>query len=197
MIKTICVFCGSSLGNRKIYADAAASLGEYLLEHNISLVYGGANVGLMRILADTVLSGGGEVTGVMPRGLADREVAHGTLTRMHIVDGMQARKALMADLSDGFIALPGAYGTLDELFEILSWNQLSIISKPAGILNTGGFYDNLTAMLGHSEKEGFLRPEHRKMLIVEKDIETLFRMMEKYEPVPAPEWIENLKKGKI
>jgi uncharacterized protein (TIGR00730 family) len=197
MIKTICVFCGSSSGSRKIYADAAVSLGEYLLKHRISLVYGGANVGLMRILADTVLAGGGEVTGVMPRGLADREVAHQTLTHMHIVEGMQARKALMADLSDGFIALPGAYGTLDELFEILSWNQLSILSKPVGILNTGGFYDYLTAMLGHSEEEGFLRPEHRKMLIVEQDIETLFRKLEYYKPVPAPEWIENLKKGKI
>ena len=133
----------------------------------------------------------------MPKELVDREVAHSSLTEMHITDGMQARKALMADLSDGFIALPGAYGTLDELFEILSWNQLSIISKPVGILNTGGFYNDLNAMLAHSEKEGFLRPEHRRMLIVDQNIENLFSLMEQYEPVHAPKWIENLKKGKI
>jgi uncharacterized protein (TIGR00730 family) len=197
MIKTICVFCGSSAGTRKLYTDAAITLGNFLLKKGISLIYGGANVGLMRILADTVLEGGGKVTGVMPKGLVDREVAHNGLTELHVVNGMQERKALMAAISDGFISLPGAYGTLDELFEILSWNQLSIISKPVGILNTGGFYNDLISMLDHSVSEGFLRPEHRKLLIVEEEAEILFQKMENFIPVDAPQWIENLKRGNI
>jgi len=135
MIKTICVFCGSSEGADPVYGNRTRRLGEFFLEKGISLVYGGANVGLMRILADTLLAGGGRVVGVMPKTLVDREVAHTGLTEIHIVSGMQERKSLMADLSDSFIALPGAYGTMDELFEVLTWNQLGIMVKPIGLLN--------------------------------------------------------------
>jgi len=133
MIKTLCVFCGSSTGSHPIYSDMARCLAEYLLEKKIKMVYGGANVGLMGILADTMLADGGTVIGVMPESLVEHEVAHHDLTEMHIVSGMQERKALMADLSDAFLALPGAYGTLDELFEVLTWNQLGIINKPVGL----------------------------------------------------------------
>ncbi len=197
MIQNLCVFCGSSTGNPPIYAEIARSLGEYLLEKEITLVYGGANVGLMGILADTMLAGGGRVIGVMPKSLVEREVAHASLTGMHIVDGMQERKALMSDLSDAFIALPGAYGTLDELFEVLTWNQLGIINKPVGVLNTAGFYDFLTSMLDHAVTQKFLRPEHRYMLHVDSDHIRLIEKLDTYRPVIAEKWIERLKEGKI
>ena len=197
MINTLCVFCGSSTGSQPIYAGIARSLAEYLLEKKITLVYGGANVGLMGILADTMLAGGGRVIGVMPKSLVEREVAHTNLTEMHIVDGMQERKALMSDLSDGFIALPGAYGTLDELFEVLTWNQLAIINKPVGVLNTAGFYDFLITMLDHAVAEKFLRPEHRNMLHIDSDHIKLIEKLEAYQPVVAEKWIERLKEGKI
>ena len=189
MIKTICVFCGSSAGKNKLYGLKAVSLGRFFLRHGYRLVYGGANVGLMSILADTILSGGGEVIGVMPKSLVEKEVAHDHLTQMHIVGDMQERKALMADLSDAFIALPGAYGTFDELFEMLTWNQLGIITKPVGLLNINGFFDPLIRMLDHSVDEQFLRPEHRNILQVEEDEEKLMEIAQK--------WIERLKEGKI
>ncbi|MEI6683751.1 MAG: TIGR00730 family Rossman fold protein [Bacteroidota bacterium] len=197
MIKTLCVFCGSSMGREPFYADTARSLAEMLLVREISLVYGGANVGLMAILADTMLAKGGKVTGVMPTSLAEREVAHQHLTEMHIVSGMQERKALMADLSDAFIALPGAYGTLDELFEVLTWNQLGIINKPIGLLNIHGYFDALIGMLDHAVAEKFLRPEHRAMLQIDDDMETLLQKLSSYQPVTAEKWIERLKQGKI
>ena len=150
MIKTICVFCGSSMGLGELYKERAASLADYFLKEKINLVYGGANVGLMSILADTMLAGGGKVIGIMPESLVAREVAHQDLTEMHIVDGMQERKALMEKLSDASIALPGAYGTLDELFEMLTWNQLGITQKPTGLLNIGHFFDPLITMLDHA-----------------------------------------------
>ena len=197
MIKTLCVFCGSSMGRQSLYADHAVKLAKYLLAEKITLVYGGANVGLMGVLADTMLAGGGKVIGVMPKSLVEREVAHTSLTEMHIVDGMQERKALMADLSDAFIALPGAYGTLDELFEVLTWNQLGIINKPIGLLNPDGFFDPLLQMLDHSVAEKFLRPEHRNMLLTGTDFEILIQELEKYQPVVAEKWIERLKAGGI
>jgi uncharacterized protein (TIGR00730 family) len=160
-------------------------------------VYGGANVGLMRILADTMLEGGGRVVGVMPKSLVEKEVAHTSLTEMHIVEGMQERKALMASLSDAFITLPGAYGTLDELFEVLTWNQLGIIRKPVGILNTGGYFDALLEMLDHAVAEKFLRPEHRHLVVVDHDVNTLFEKLQKFEPVTAEKWIERLREGGI
>jgi len=197
MIKTVCVFCGSSMGSNPVYADKARNLAEYFLSKQITLVYGGANVGLMRVLADTMLTGGGKVIGVMPRSLVEREVAHVTLTEMHIVDGMQERKALMAELSDAFIALPGAYGTLDELFEMLTWNQLGMIRKPVGLLNADGYFDQLVRMLDHAVEEKFLRPEHREILIVEEDEAVLLEKLDQFRPVTADKWIERLKEGKI
>jgi uncharacterized protein (TIGR00730 family) len=197
MIKNLCVFCGSSIGRKLLYSDHAVKLAEYLLTENITLVYGGANVGLMGVLADTMLAGGGMVIGVMPRSLVEREVAHADLTEMHIVDGMQERKALMAELSDAFIALPGAYGTLDELFEVLTWNQLGIIHEPIGLLNLDGFFNPLIRMLDHAVEEKFLRPEHRNMLMVSDDFKELISNLEKYQPVIAEKWIERLKQGKI
>lgn len=197
MIKNLCVFCGSSLGSNPAYAEEAVQLAQILLNKNITLVYGGANVGLMRVLADTVLKSGGKVVGVMPRSLVEKEVAHQHLTEMHIVDGMQERKALMADLSDAFIALPGAFGTLDEIFEVLTWNQLGIIHKPLGLFNTGGYFDPLLAMLDRAVEQHFLRPEHRKMVLEFNSVEEIIGQLEAYRPVEAPKWIERLKEGKI
>jgi uncharacterized protein (TIGR00730 family) len=197
MIKKLCVFCGSGTGRQLIYSEHASRLAEYLLAQNITLVYGGANIGLMGVLADTMLAGGGKVIGVMPKSLVEREVAHASLTEMHIVEGMQERKALMADLSDAFIALPGAYGTLDELFEVLTWNQLGIIRKPIGLLNVDGFFNPLLQMLDHAVAERFLRPEHRNMLLTGTDFIRLIRDLGEYQPVTAEKWIEGLKAGKI
>jgi uncharacterized protein (TIGR00730 family) len=197
MVGTICVFCGSSQGSDPVYAEQAIHLAEFFLKRGISLVYGGANVGLMRILADKMLEGGGKVTGVMPRSLVEREVAHEHLTEMHIVSGMQERKAMMADLSDAFIALPGAYGTLDELFEVLTWNQLGIVVKPIGLLNIKGFFNPLIAMVDHAVEEKFLRAEHRRILLVDEDHEKLIKKLESWKPVTAEKWIDRLKAGKI
>lgn len=197
MIKTLCVFCGSSLGSRPIFAAKALQLAEILCKKNIKLVYGGANVGLMQVLADTMLASGGKVVGVMPKSLVEREVAHNRLTEMHIVGDMQERKALMADLSDAFIALPGAYGTLDELFEILTWNQLGIIKKPIGLLNIADFFTPLIVMLDHTVQERFLRIEHRNILQVAVDIPELLEKLESFQPVTAEKWIERLKQGEI
>lgn len=197
MIKTICVFCGSSTGSNPVYAEAAMKLARFLISEKIRLVYGGANVGLMRILADTMLASGGNVIGIMPKSLVEKEVAHSGLSEMHIVSGMQERKALMADLSDAFIALPGAFGTLDELFEVLTWNQLGILHKPVGLLNIHGFFNSLTALLDHAVDEKFLRPEHRGLLIMEEDEKILLERLNQYKPVTAEKWIEQLKIGKI
>lgn len=197
MIQTICVFCGSSTGADPEYSQAAERLAGLFLRKGITLVYGGANVGLMRILADTMLESGGKAIGVMPQSLVEREVAHTGLTKMHIVGDMQERKALMSELSDAFISLPGAYGTLDELFEVLTWNQLGIINKPVGLLNVHGFFTPLLSMLDHAVGEKFLRPEHRKILICEEKEDLLLDRLNEYKPVTAEKWIEQLKLGKI
>lgn len=197
MIKTICVFCGSSTGEDTVYAERAERLARFFLVNNIHLVYGGANVGLMRVIADTMLKGNGNVIGVMPKNLVHREVAHLDLTEMHVVDDMQQRKALMAELSDGFMTLPGAYGTLDELFEMLTWNQLHIFEKPVGLLNIKGFFNPLLKMLDKAMEDKFLRPEHRGILLAEEDEAILLKRMNEYKPVPAEKWIERLKEGKI
>ncbi len=197
MIKTICVFCGSSKGKGEMYSNDALKLAEWLLKEEITLVYGGANVGLMGILADRMLESGGRVIGIMPEALVKREVAHENLTEMHIVGGMQERKALMADLSDAFIAMPGAYGTFDEIFEVLTWNQLGIVDKPVGLLNTGGYFDPLLSMLDHAVEENFLRKEHRDILICETEMKVLLEKLNAFRPVVAQKWIERLKEGKI
>jgi len=151
----------------------------------------------MAILADTMLIKGGKVTGVMPESLVKKEVAHAGLTRMLIVKSMQERKQVMARLSDAFITLPGAFGTLDELFEVLTWNQLGIISKPIGILNAGGYFTALFAMLDHAVSEKFLRPEHRDLLVIDDDVSILFEKLQQFRPVTAEKWIERLKQGEI
>jgi len=170
----ICVFCGSSPGGRSAYAESAARLGRALAERRIGLVYG-AWVGTMGTLADAALEAGGEVVGVMPRSLVDREVAHAGLTELHVVEGMHERKALMTALSDGFLTLPGGPGTLDELFECLTWAQLGIHASPIALWNVAGYWDGLLAMLDHAVAEGFLQSRHRALLVASDDLDALLR----------------------
>ena len=177
-MKSIAVYCGASFGADPKYADAARALAQVLVAHNIGLVYGGGNVGLMGVIADAVLRLGGEATGVIPRALVEREVGHTGLTRMFVVKDMHERKAMMADLADGFIAMPGGLGTLEELFEMLTWAQLGIHAKPVGVLNVGGFYDGLVGFLGHLQGEGFVRPEHTGLMLVESAPEALVRRLQ-------------------
>lgn len=165
-MKRVCVFCGSSPGVRPGYADLARRTGQLMAARGIGLVYGGAAVGLMGILADTVLAGGGEVIGVIPDRLSNKEIAHTGLTELHVVRTMHQRKAMMADLSDGFLALPGGLGTLDELFEIATWRYLGIHVKPIALLNAGGYYDPLLTFLEHAADEGFIRESHRNLIRV-------------------------------
>ena len=177
-MKTICVYCGSSDGITADYANSARALAGTLIEHNIELVYGGGNIGLMGTLANEVLRLGGEVTGVIPQCLVDREVGHMALTRLHIVKDMHERKAMMAALSDAFIALPGGIGTLEELFEMLTWQQLGIHQKPVGVLNTSGFYDGLLQFLDFQVAQGFLRPAHRALLFQAEQPSELIRQLQ-------------------
>jgi uncharacterized protein (TIGR00730 family) len=187
----LCVFCGSSAGNRPVYRDGARRFGEVLAAAGLGLVYGGGHVGLMGVLADAVLQGGGEVVGVIPQALVDRELAQRNLTRLEVVDTMHQRKARMADLADGFAALPGGYGTGDELFEILTWAQLGLHAKPVGLLNSAGFFDPLLVWLDRCVGEGFLRPEHRNMLVTGADPEELVPKLLHAPPAPqAPKWID-------
>ena len=172
-INAICVFAGSSDGNNPAFRHAASELGTALARRQLKLIYGGASVGLMGCVADAALEGGGTVIGVLPEVIARQELAHPALTELHVVDSMHERKALMADLADGFIALPGGLGTLEETFEVLTWNQLMIHSKPVGLLNTDGFYDGLLTFLDHVVAQGFVRSEHRAMLHAANDADTL------------------------
>jgi len=173
IIHRLCVFCGSKAGNNEIYAAQARRLGELMARRGIGLVYGGGHIGLMGILADAVLAAGGEAIGVIPQNMIDKELAHGKLTKLHVVSTMHQRKALMADLADGFAALPGGFGTADELFEILTWAQLHYHAKPVGLLNIDGFFNSLLAWLDHAVQDGFLKPKHRRLLIEAKEPEDL------------------------
>lgn len=184
----ICVFCGSSAGRSDLYVRTARELARSLVRHNLGLVYGGARVGCMGVIADTVLESGGSAVGVIPRSMVDREIAHSGLSELHIVDTMHQRKALMADLSDGFIALPGAYGTLDEFFEILTWAQLGIHNKPVGLLNTAKFYDPLLTFLDRSTEEGFLKEDNRNLFLVETSPDRLVERMLTHNPKPTSKW---------
>jgi len=186
----VCVFAGSSSGARPEYRAAAVELGRLLAARKIGLVYGGARVGLMGAVADAVLEGGGYVTGVIPRSLAKREVAHTGLTDLRVVTSMHERKALMADLSDGFIALPGGWGTLDEFFEILTWAQLSLHQKPCGLLNVHGYFDGLLSFLEHSTKEGFVRREYQSMISVSDSASALLEQLAAYRPPAVEKWID-------
>jgi uncharacterized protein (TIGR00730 family) len=169
VLKRICIFCGSSSGARDCYATAAAELAGYLAEQGIGIVYGGSNRGLMGVVADTALAAGGEVIGVIPHSLMGKEVAHTGLSDLRIVNSMHERKALMADLADAFIAMPGGFGTLDEFCEILTWAQLGLHTKRCGVLNIAGFFDPLLAAFDHAVTEEFLKPAHRRMVISDPD----------------------------
>jgi uncharacterized protein (TIGR00730 family) len=168
-MKSLCVFCGSSAGTRPAYANAAGRFGTLLAERNLTLVYGGAARGLMRVLADTALAAGGTVIGVIPRGLVDRELAHPGLSELHVVGSMHERKQKMADLSDGFVALPGGFGTLDETAEVLTWRQLGLHGKPCGLLDVAGFFAPLLRFFDHAVDEGFVAAEQRRLLITDDD----------------------------
>lgn len=194
-IKSICIFCGSSSGNRPEYTQKAIDLAILLAEKDISLVYGGSNVGLMRVIADTMMKAGGKVIGVMPHTLIEREVAHKNITEFHMVKTMAERKAKMDDLSDAFIAMPGGIGTLDELFEVMSWNQLDIISKPLALYNVDGYWDKLVEFLDHAVNQRFVKPEHRSNLICESDENILLEKIFNYSPlkVDGGKWIRELR----
>lgn len=166
-IRALCVYCGAASGVSPAYANGARLLADALVEANIALVYGGGNIGLMGVIADEVLRLGGDVTGVIPTALLDKEVGHRALSRLHVVADMHERKAMMAQLADGFIAMPGGIGTLEELFEVLTWSQLGLHDKPIGLLNIGGFYDGLIVFTGHLVREGFLKPAHAGLLMHE------------------------------
>ncbi len=188
-IQSICVYCGSSEGRAEAYTQQARQLGQSLAERSITLVYGGANVGLMGILADASLASGGSVIGVMPKALVDKEKAHRGLTKLHVVGSMHERKALMAELADGFIALPGGAGTMDELFEVWTWGQLGFHGKPCGLMNIASYYDSLVVFLEHAVTEGFIRACHRDMLIIAKTTEELLARFTTYLPPTAEKWI--------
>lgn len=193
-IKSICVFCGSSTGLMPEYTQAARELGTLMAQKGITLVYGGSNIGLMRSIADACLSGGGHVIGVMPKGLIDREVAYTALKEFHVVENMSVRKQKMADLSDAFIAMPGGIGTLDEIFEVMSWNQLEIMDKPMALLNTAGYYDHLAKFLDYTVEQRFVRPEHRSNLLVNADPAQLLEEIEVFKSQKVDsKWIDELK----
>ena len=173
MLKSICIYCGSSTGATEVYADAMRQLARKMIDENIALVYGGGKVGLMGILADEMLHLGGEVTGIIPKDLMEKELAHEELTRLYIVKDMHERKAMMADLADGFIAAPGGIGTMEELFETSAWSQLGLHEKPIGIYNVNNYYDCLIELVGHFAKEGFVREKYTESLVIENDPGTL------------------------
>jgi len=194
-LKRICVFCGSSLGARPAYKEAAQRLGELLAERAIGLVYGGADVGLMGVIADAALAKGGEVIGVMPESLMRREIGHRGLTKLHVVETMHQRKALMADLADAFIALPGGYGTLEEFFEAVTWSQLGIQKKPCGLLNIERYWDGLLRVLDHAVDEKFVGPENSQLVLVASSPEGMLERLSDWTP-PAhiEKWLDETKR---
>jgi uncharacterized protein (TIGR00730 family) len=196
-MKSLCVYCGSSLGNDPAYVKAARDLAGAMVADNIALVYGGGKVGLMGAIADEVLRLGGEATGVIPKALLDKEVGHAGLTRLHIVKDMHERKAMMAELSDGFIAMPGGIGTLEELFEVFTWSRLGFHDKPIGLLNVSGFYDGLIAFLRHTVTQGFLQAEHASLLVHESDGKALLERFKSFRPGPHDTLLDPVTAGKI
>ncbi|MCY7386766.1 MAG: TIGR00730 family Rossman fold protein [Burkholderiales bacterium] len=196
-LKSICLFCGSSPGVDPAFKQAAAQLGTTLAYNNIRLIYGGGHVGLMGVAADACLSAGGEVVGVIPRKLMEKEVGHAGLTQMHVVETMHERKALMTQLCDGFIALPGGYGTLDELFEALTWQQLAYHLLPVGVLNVSGYFEHLVKFLDHARDERLLRDAHRDSLIVDGDLSSLIARMQSFVPPNNEKWLDRASKENI
>ena len=188
-MKSLCVYCGSSSGRLDAYAQAARALAGALVERGIRLVYGGASVGIMGVVADEVLRRGGQAVGVIPESLMCKELAHAGLTELHVTPSMHARKTLMAELADGFVALPGGIGTFEEIFEVWTWAQLGFHGKPCGLLNVAGYYDGLTVFLDHAASEQFVRADQRRMLVVETDPMALLDRFASYTPPALPKWV--------
>lgn len=189
----ICVFCGSSMGNDIRYQEAAAQLGEVLAQHDCTLYYGGASVGLMKVIADKMLEKGKEVIGIIPKLITDMEIAHEGVTKMIEVESMSERKTLLIDDSDAFIAMPGGFGTLDELFEIVVLNQLRITDKPVALYNTLNYYDSMIQFMDHAVSQGFIRKEHRDNIIISDNPETLFQELSRHKSIDIEQWIEDIK----
>ena len=189
-IKRICIFCGSSFGVNGQYATAAATLAEHLVAENIGIVYGGSDRGLMGTVANTALSRGGEVIGVIPEALVQKEIAHRALSDLRVVKSMHERKALMADLADAFIALPGGYGTLEEFCEVLTWSQLGLQSKPCGLLNVSGYYDPLLNMFDRALEQGFLRREHRELVVSDENPAAMISALRSRQLPGIPKWLD-------
>lgn len=189
-MKSVCVFCGGNPGRNPAYLEAARSFGEQLARSGLALVYGGAQVGLMGAVADAALAHGGEVFGVIPEFIAAREIAHLGVTKLEVVSSMHERKAKMAERADAFVALPGGFGTLDEIFEILTWSQLGLHRKPCAVLNTAGYFDGLLSFLDHAAEEQLLRPEYRAMLLVESDPARLVQRLRDHQPPAVPVWLK-------
>jgi uncharacterized protein (TIGR00730 family) len=190
MLHTVCVFCASSPGVHPVYVERAAAMGRFLAESGRRIVYGGGRTGLMGALADAALLAGGDVIGIMPRHLVEREVAHIALTELHVVASMHERKALLAELADGFLAMPGGLGTLEELFEIWTWGQLGLHRKPYGILEVDAYFAPLLTFLDHAVVEGFIRQEYRSLLVVDDDPRGLIERMEAMHPPALPKWLD-------
>jgi len=188
-MKRLCVFCGSSHGKNPVYAEAAVTLGTLLADRGIGLVYGGGNVGLMGVIADAALAAGGEVIGVIPRALADREIAHTGCTELRVVDSMHTRKAMMADLSDAFVAMPGGVGTFEEFFEAITWTQLGLHRKACGLLNVAGFYTPLALFIDQAVSNGFIQPVHRAAIVVDDDPVGLLDTLSTIDLPDVPKWI--------
>ncbi|MEP4031910.1 TIGR00730 family Rossman fold protein [Roseibium polysiphoniae] len=189
-MKSVCVFCGSSYGSNPVYTHAASETGTLIAKQGLTLVYGGAKVGLMGTVADATLAAGGEVIGVLPTSLQEKELSHDGLSELHIVSSMHERKAQMAELSDAFLTLPGGAGTMEELFEVWTWGQLGLHNKPCGFLNTQGFYDKLLGFLDFQTQEGFMKPVMRDMVQAADNPADLLEMFRAYQPPATPKWIE-------
>ncbi|MDO6392410.1 TIGR00730 family Rossman fold protein [Pontibacter sp. BT731] len=189
-MRSIGVFCGANTGINAVYSDAAAQLGKLMAEQHIKLVYGGGNVGLMGVIADAIIAGGGIGIGVIPQSLVDREVAHRSLQELIVVETMHERKAIMAARSDAFIAMPGGFGTFDEICEIITWNQLGIIKKPVAFYNINGYWDKFFEMIDHTVSEGFVKFDQRENLIVESDPEVLLQKIRAYADTSSDYWVD-------
>ncbi|GAB2940200.1 LOG family protein [Aquaspirillum soli] len=189
-MKNLCVFCGSQFGNRPEYEVAARLLGLELAGRGIRLIYGGGRVGLMGVVADAVMAAGGEVVGVIPEFLMQKEIGHVGLTELHVVDSMHSRKAKMAELADGFVALPGGFGTFEEFFEVLTWAQLGMHNKPVGLLDVADFYLPMVAFLRHSAAQGFIRNDHLSLIVHAREPEDLIQRLSGYQAVTVPKWLD-------
>ncbi len=189
-MKQVCVFCGSYQGSQPIYMTAAHQMGNGLAQRGLGLVYGGGRVGLMGAVADGTVAGGGKVIGVIPQSLVDRELAHKGLSELRVVASMHERKAMMAELADSFVAMPGGFGTLDELFEIITWAQLGFHRKPVALLNIDGYFDPLITFIEHMETEGFIKPEHRSAVLVRNDVDSLLDTLLAYQAPQLEKWLK-------